>query len=236
MSVMGLFFVFIASIALVWLVRQGVTQSPWLEEGEVAQYRGARGVAPPPAAKVGLAVFLAVAGCLFSLLMAAFFMRSDAPDWRLPPPPAILWLNTALLAASSLALQMALNGARRADMARVRSALTIAAVAASLFLIGQLWAWRELLAEGLFASSNVANAFFYLLTGAHALHLIGGLIALARTIDKVRIASRFTQALTTSVELCAIYWHFLLFVWLLLFAALIGWADGLGAICRRALS
>jgi cytochrome c oxidase subunit 3 len=70
----------------------------------------------------------------------------------------------------------------------------------------------------------------------HALHLIGGLVALARTTDKVRNATRLTKELATSVELCAIYWHFLLFVWLLMFAMLIGWADGFGVICRRLLS
>jgi cytochrome c oxidase subunit 3 len=185
---------------------------------------------------VGLAVFLAVAGCLFSLLAAAFFMRGDAPDWQMPPIPGVLWVNTFLLAASSVALQLAVFAARRANAERVKTALLVGAVTAALFLIGQIWAWRELLELRFFASSNAANAFFYLLTGAHALHLVGGLVALARTTDKVRGEGRVTRALTTSVELCAIYWHFLLFVWLLMFAMLIGWTDGFGLICRRLLS
>lgn len=236
MSVLGLFFILIFSLALLWLARQGVMESPWLEEGEVAHYRSAAGNEPPPAAKVGLAIFLAVAGCLFSLLAAAFFMRGDAPDWQMPPIPGVLWFNTFLLAASSVALQVALVAARRAEAERVKTALLIGATTAALFLIGQIWAWRELLDLKFFASSNAANAFFYLLTGAHALHLIGGLVALARTTDRVRGAARITKGLTTSVELCAIYWHFLLFVWLLMFAMLIGWADGFGVICRRLLS
>lgn len=236
MSVMGLFFIFIFSLALLWLARQGVFESHWLEEGEVAHYRGATGAEPPPAAKVGLAVFLAVAGCLFSLLAAAFFMRGDAPDWQMPPIPGVLWFNTGVLAASSVALQLALVAARRAEIERVKTALLVGAATAGLFLIGQVWAWRELLELQFFASSNAANAFFYLLTGAHALHLVGGLVALARTTDRVRGAGRVTRELTTSVELCAIYWHFLLFVWLLMFAMLIGWADGFGVICRRLLS
>ncbi|MFO1125608.1 MAG: cytochrome c oxidase subunit 3 [Methylocystis sp.] len=236
MSVMGLFFIFIFSFAILWLARQGVLESPWLEEGDVAQYRSDAGKEPPPATKVGLAIFLAVAGCLFSLLAAAFFMRGDAPDWQMPPIPGVLWLNTLLLAGSSVALQLALVAARRADVERVKTALLVGAATAGLFLIGQIWAWRELLELRFFASSNAANAFFYLLTGAHALHLIGGLVALARTTDRVRGAGRVTRELTTSVELCAIYWHFLLFVWLLMFAMLIGWADGFGVICRRLLS
>ncbi len=239
MSVMGLFFILIASIAAVWLARQGVMQSPWLEEGEVVEFPRARGVEPPPAAKVGLGVFLAVAGCLFSLLTAAFFMRMDAPDWQRPPTPVILWFNTGALAASSVALHFALRSAQRADIERAQRLLLAAAVCAALFLAGQLWAWRELLASGYYAASNAANAFFYLLTAIHALHLLGGLVALSRTLgkafDKAWDATR-TKALGTSVELCAIYWHFLLLVWLLMFAMLSGGADPLGVICRRLFS
>jgi len=103
------------------------------------------------------------------------------------------------------------------------------------FLLGQLCAWRELVDAGLYASSNPANAFFFLLTGAHGLHLIGGLVALGRTFRGAWDDRRNTALLASSVELCAIYWHFLLFVWLLLFAMLTGRAEALGAICRRIL-
>lgn len=235
MSVMGLFFIFIASVAVGYLWREGVLQSPWLEEGEVAQYPQVRGLPPPSAAKVGLAVFLAVAGCLFSLLTAAYFMRMDAPDWQAPPPPAILWFNTAVLIASSVALQTAHAAAERGDVELARSRLLAAAAAALAFLLGQIWAWRELAAEGYYASGNPANSFFYLLTAIHALHLVGGLAALSRTAGKAWGAAD-RKTLAASVELCAIYWHFLLFVWLLLFAMLAGWADSVGVICRRLLS
>jgi cytochrome c oxidase subunit 3 len=241
MSVMGLFFVLIASIALWWLVRQGVLQSSFAEEGEIADFPGAELLPRPPAAKVGLGVFLAVAGCLFSLLSAAFFMRMDAPDWQAPQPPGILWFNTAVLIASSFALHVAQNAARRREIDCVqieslKTWLIIAGGCALVFLLGQLWAWRELAAQGLFASTNPANAFFYLLTGTHALHLVGGLAALSRTIGKAFGGRENSAALAMSVELCAIYWHFLLFVWLVLFAMLAGWADNFGVICRRLLS
>jgi cytochrome c oxidase subunit III len=235
MSVMGLFFVFIATIAAWWLVRQGVTQSPWLEEGEVTGFRGYQNAQRPPAAKVGLGVFLAVASCLFSLLTAAFYMRMDAPDWQSPPPPAILAFNTVILIASSLALHFAKVAADDEDGERLKLGLAMAGGCAALFLLGQLWAWRELIDLGYFASTNPANAFFYLLTGAHALHLMGGLVALART-SRAAWYDPNSPALSSSVELCALYWHFLLFVWFLLYAMLAGWTDGLGVICRRLLS
>jgi len=239
MSVMGLFFVFIASVVVLWLAREGVMSANWLEEGEtvgVAKRPGGGDLAPPPpAAKVGLAVFLAVALCIFSLLTAAFFMRMGSPDWQSPPLPRILWLNTAFLVASSAALQWAYFAAARDDAARLRLLLKIAAATSGCFLIGQLWAWRELIAEGFYVASNAANAFFYLLTAVHGLHLLGGLVALARTIDK---AWRPVEqvALQTSVELCAIYWHFLLAVWLIMFAMLAGEMNGFGALCRRVLA
>lgn len=232
MSVMGLFFIFIASTAIVWLARQGVMQSPWLEEGEVAAFpRGG----PPPAAKVGLTVFLAVAGCLFSLLAAAFFMRMDSPDWRTPPVPAILWFNTAVLVASSVLLQFAQFAAQRDELERLRTLLVLSGACAALFLLGQISAWREMEASGFYAASNAANAFFYLLTGAHALHLFGGLVALGSASGRA-FRAESSAVVQTSVELCAIYWHFLLFVWLLLFVMLAGGADGLGVICRRLLA
>ncbi|MGA8171439.1 MAG: cytochrome c oxidase subunit 3 [Methylocystis sp.] len=234
MSVMGLFFVLIASISLWWLVRQGVLRSSYAEEGEIADFPGAELLPRPPAAKVGLGVFLAVAGCLFSLLCAAFFMRMDAPDWVSPPVPGVLWFNTGVLIASSLALHLAQTDAARGEADGLKSWLLVAGGCALVFLLGQLWAWRELAAQGLYASSNPANAFFYLLTATHALHLVGGLAALARTAPKAW-SGRADAALATSVELCALYWHFLLFVWLLLFAMFAGWADNFGVICRRLL-
>jgi cytochrome c oxidase subunit III len=238
MSVMGLFFLFIASIVLLWLAREGVMSANWLEEGEsvgVAKTSGGVSVAPPPAAKVGLAVFLAVALCVFSLLTAAYFMRMDSPDWQNPPLPRILWLNTAFLIASSGALQWAYFAAERDDAARLRMLLKIAAATSGCFLLGQLWAWRELIADGYYARSNAADAFFYLLTAVHGLHLAGGLVALARTIGKAWRPMNRT-ALQTSVELCAIYWHFLLAVWLVMFAMLAGEMNGFGALCRSLLS
>jgi cytochrome c oxidase subunit 3 len=231
MSVMGLFFLVVASLAVSWLWREGVTEPSWLEEGVVGGTARER----PSAAKVGLIVFLAVAACLFPLLFASYFMRMDAADWRAPPVPQIFWINTVALAVSSLALHAAWRAAEVDDEARLRNALAIGGVCALLFLGGQLLGWRALVADGFYASANPANAFLFLLTGVHGLHLLGGLVALSRVSVKAwRGAKR--GGLAASVELCAIYWHFLLLVWLLQFALLAGWGNELGAICRRALS
>jgi cytochrome c oxidase subunit III len=232
MSVMGLYFLFVASVAVWWLWREGVTAAPWLQEGEIPAYSNEAG--RPKAAMAGLTVFLAVALCLFSLISAAFLIRMDSADWRSPPLPGVLWFNTAVLVLASALLQIAASAAKQGNLARMRSALASGGAVSVVFLFGQLWAWREMIAGGYYASENPANAFFFLITGAHALHLIGGLVALARAGAKAWRQENI-KAVSATVELCAIYWHFLLAVWLLLLALLVGWADNLGVICRRLL-
>ena len=91
---------------------------------------------------------------------------------------------------------------------------------AGVFLVGQLAAWQQMVGLGYFASSNPANAFFYLITGLHGLHLLGGLVAWGRTMSRLGRGDEIAR-LGASAELCAIYWHFLLAVWLVLFGLML---------------
>jgi cytochrome c oxidase subunit 3 len=84
-------------------------------------------------------------------------------------------------------------------------------------------------------ASNPANSFFYMITAAHGLHLMGGLVALGRTTAKVWRGAEMAEV-RLSVELCTIYWHFLLLVWLVLLGLLTGWTDDFVDICRRLLT
>lgn len=177
-------------------------------------------------ARVGLRLLLAVVSSLFLLFLIAFIIRAQVPDWQpLTEPLApladtgALWLNSAALAGASIALQWARVAARRGHAQATLAGFALGGVLAIAFLLGQLWVWQRFAAWGYFVASNPANSFFYLLTGLHGLHLLGGLVAWGRTLGKflrhvplVRLAS--------SVELCAIYWHYLLGLWLLLFALL----------------
>jgi cytochrome c oxidase subunit 3 len=187
-----------------------------------------------PTEKVALGVFLAVVGALFALFASAYFMRMELADWRPLPVPRLLWINTALLALASVELQCARAAGTR-DLPTVRLALVTAGVAGAGFLAGQLLAWRELVASGYVAAANPANGFFYLLTGAHGLHILGGLVALAWTAAAACTGAR-PDRLGLRVELCAMYWHFLLFVWIAVFVLIAGWATGLVEICRQLLT
>ena len=234
MTIIVVFLAVLGAIAAWWLSSQRLASKPWLEQGVIGDASD-EGASSPRAAKIGLGFFLAVVGSLFTLLISAYSMRLQMADWWPLPVPAVLWFNTGLLIVSSLSLEWAKASARRTDMERLRAGLLAGGGFAIAFLVGQLLAWRQLNAEGYFLASNPANSFFYLITGMHGLHVSGGLIALARTIVRARRATDVSKV-RLGVELCAIYWHFLLFVWLVLFALLTGWAGDLVAICRQALT
>jgi len=233
-SAIILFMAVIAVIVGWWLSQQRLTAKPWLEQGVTVDLRE-EGTSSLPAAKIGLGVFLAVVGSLFALFISAYSMRMNMVDWRALPMPSLLWFNTAVLVLSSVALQWAHMAARRNDIDGVIVGLCAGGVSAVTFLIGQLLAWRELSVAGYFLASNPANSFFYLITAVHGLHLMGGLVALGRTTAKVWHGVALTQV-RLSVELCAIYWHFLLLVWLVLLGLLTGWTDNFVDICRQLLS
>jgi cytochrome c oxidase subunit 3 len=224
----------IAIIVGWWLSQQRLTAKPWLEEDPIADFPGT-GAMTMPAAKIGLGVFLAVAGSLFALFISAYSMRMNMADWRALPVPALLWVNTGVLVLSSVALQWAYMAARRNQMDVAVFDLLVGAASAVTFLVGQLLAWRQLSDAGYFLASNPANSFFYLITAVHGLHVMGGLVAIGRTIAKVWRGTEMKQ-LRLSVELCATYWHFLLLVWLVLLGLLTGWTDDFVDICRRLLN
>jgi len=98
--------------------------------------------------------------------------------------------------------------------------LLIAGIFTFAFIVGQIWAWQGLHDAGYFLTSNPANSFFYVLTAIHALHIFGGLWVWSKTVFKLQNKAE-VHKIRVSVELCTIYWHFLLLVWLVLFALLL---------------
>ncbi|MDN0075226.1 cytochrome c oxidase subunit 3 [Crenobacter sp. SG2303] len=167
--------------------------------------------------KVGLWVFLAVVTMLFTLLLFAYLMRMQFADWRALPLPWQLWLSTVLLAASSTALFIAHRCVQRGRWREVRAFVLAGGACAAAFVAGQLWAWQQLAEQHYLVAGNPANSFFYLLTGLHGLHVLGGLIGLALTMARLR---RGSEQAGGYVQLCARYWHFLFAVWLVLFTVM----------------
>jgi cytochrome c oxidase subunit 3 len=175
-----------------------------------------------PPAKIGLWVLLAVITSLFSLFISAYYMRMGHAhgDWIPVAMPRLLWLNTVMLIFSSGGMEAARVAVRRAQTDRVRIGLTAGGLFALAFLVGQLLAWRQLNASGYIVGSP-AVAFFYLLTAVHGLHLLGGLFVWGRTAVRMLPAGVEAIDVRSSVELCTVYWHYLLLIWLVLFAVLL---------------
>jgi len=138
-------------------------------------------------------------------------------DWNAGPLPRLLWVNTVVLLASSLALERS-RAVERAGRPAERWILVTLALG-TLFVIGQLFAWFEVRALGLRMSSSPHTSFFYVMTGAHAAHVLGGL---AGFVLAARWAERGWKhaSLGLVLQVVAIYWHFLLFLWFGLFALL----------------
>ncbi len=187
-------------------------------------------------ARTGLRLLLVVVSALFFLFLVAFIARSQVADWQpLTEPlaplanPWPLWLNSAFLLGASVALQWARLAARRNQPGATLAGFALGGVFALAFLLGQLWVWQRFAAWGYGLSDNPANSFFYLLTGLHGLHLLGGLVVWAWILAKL-LRRQPLARLGPSVELCAIYWHYLLALWLVLFALLTGTPETYQAI------
>ena len=184
---------------------------------------GGDGALPPPRggthpARIGVWLLMGAITILFVAFTSTYLARRGQSDWRIGPLPPLLWVNTALLIASSLALEQARRGARQDRPATVRSSLSAATLLGIGFVVGQVAAWRQLAAAGVFMASNPHAAFFYLLTGTHALHVAGGICALVYALLRTRHLTG--AAALDVVEPAATYWHFVDGLWIYLFAIL----------------
>jgi cytochrome c oxidase subunit 3 len=207
---------------IVWAVLASrLTAKPWETPGSSEDVQADSSLSRPPA-RIGLWILLAVITSLFGLFLSAYWMRMGHAhgDWNRLAVPRVLWLNTALLILSSAGMQRARGAARNGPANRVKVALIAGGVLALAFLAGQLLAWRQLSASGYFMASGPAIAFFYLLTAVHGLHLLGGLLVWGKTVIRMAHGVELID-LRLSVELCTVYWHYLLLVWLVLFTVLL---------------
>jgi cytochrome c oxidase subunit 3 len=218
----------VAGIFVWWLAVRQLTTKSWEAQGTY-DGRDTAQMAGPAAARIGLWVFLAVATSFFALFITAYLMRMspeavkgiDLKDWRPVAEPGILWANTALLVAGSCGMQLASWALRLGDFQRARVGMLAGGLFAIAFLAGQWLAWRQLQAAGYYAAGNPANAFFYVLTGLHGLHLLGGLFVWSRAAARLSRGRKPRDTTRLSVELCTVYWHYLLLVWLVLFGLLL---------------
>jgi cytochrome c oxidase subunit 3 len=179
------------------------------------------GTAALPANTAAIAVWLLVAAVviLFASFTSTLVVRRAEADWRLGPRPAILWVNTAVLLASSAALEWARARGRAGRLAQLRAGLAAASGLGAAFLLGQWVAWRQVLGAGIVMATGPHSAFFYLLSGTHALHVAGGVATLLYALWCARRFSRADEAPPVLAPV-AIYWHFVDVLWVYVFVLL----------------
>jgi cytochrome c oxidase subunit 3 len=175
--------------------------------------RSGGGLAADPA-RLGLWLFLGTVTMLFIGFTSAYMVRRGMGDWRPLAAPALLWWNTAAIVASSAALEVARRRLRRWAAAGAIPWVAATGALGALFAVGQVAAWRVLAARGFYLESNPHNAFFYVLTGTHLVHLAGGLVWLGVVLARVRRLAYVPGE--DGLGLFATYWHFLAGLWIYL--------------------
>lgn len=219
MSTVVFFVCVIVGASYYWLWRNRVLDKPWTTQGSAVDLRddiGDVGVS----SKTALVVFLAVVTTLFSLFISAYFMRMALDDWRPVSEPRLLWINTALLIFASIFVHWSGRAAAREEVFTVKLTLIATGVFSGAFVFGQFIAWQQLYDSGYYLRSNPANAFFYLFTGVHAVHLLGGLWVWLKAVFRI-FSGVELQTVQLTIELCRTYWHFLLVVWFVIFGLLL---------------
>lgn len=229
MSTLGAFAGLIAGVLVWWLAVSRLSVKPWETAGAPSQQEQDPLSRRAQSLRTGLLVFLAVVTSFFGLLVAAYAIRMSPQlvqgavfqDWRPLEEPPILWLNTLLLLLASAGMQVARTSVARGLEGRARAGMLAGGVLALAFLAGQLVAWQELRDAGLYAATNPAYAFFFVLTGLHGAHLLGGLVVWSRALARMSRGETVDATVGVTVELCTVYWHYLLVVWLALFGLLL---------------
>jgi len=201
-----------------WLLKQSFNTTPWIAEAvEESAYQAPFNARPK---LVALTTLLAVVTSFFALILSAYSLRMELGDWVPMTEPSILWTNTVVLILASVAFQWTRNHAVNGNAARIKPGLLLTGALTTAFLAGQWLAWQELNASGQYMTANPSNAFFFLLTGVHGLHILGGMYVWARATVRA-FGGQEMDVVKHSVELCTIYWHFLLLVWLVLFGLML---------------
>ena len=204
-----------------------------LERRDLVAPGGAPPVSPPePAdggesggvfgdtARVGLYAFLGTVTMLFLGFTSAFILRRASADWRPLAPPSLLWLSTGALVVSSLVLELAKQRLKAFDLVGCQTWVWATGALGGLFVAAQFGAWRQLAAAGVFLASNPSSSFFYVITGAHILHVASGLVWFAVIVARLRRLAILPGG--EGLSLFATYWHYLGVLWLYLVFLMFG--------------
>lgn len=175
--------------------------------------------------RVGMWLTLAAVFMLFASLMVTYLFLASQKNWRALNVPSVLWFSTALIVASSLTFEAARGALRRGKERNYRMWLALSLWLGFAFLAAQTNAWWQLAQQGVYLAENPHNSLFYILTGTHAVHLLGGIIGLLILLIRAFMKRHewITRRSHPATDAVALYWHFMDGLWLCLFALLLFW-------------
>jgi cytochrome c oxidase subunit III len=185
-----------------------------------------RGV--PGAGMFAMRFLLVSISMLFVTIGVAYHQRAKAPaHWQHIHVPQLLWLSSALMLASSWTIELARGSLERKNSLRYARWLEVTVGIGLAFLACQVFALRELAAQGIYLRHNPHSSLFYVLTGVHGIHLLGGMAALSYLLIKASVRPEVVlfdfRRQRGRAAIAALYWHFLAGIWLCLFVALLFW-------------
>jgi cytochrome c oxidase subunit 3 len=169
-----------------------------------------------PKEKILMGIAIAAMIMLFAGLTSAYIIHAEGGHWQYFKLPSIFWLNTGVILTSSFTLQWALVSYKKFKYNAYRIAISVTTILGIGFIVGQYLGWRQLTNMGIYLDGNASGSFLYVISGTHAVHVLGGLIALI-VVTILAFVKPFNPNKLLRVELISIYWHFVDVLWLYLF-------------------
>ena len=198
-----------------------LSQKPWEASQAIIDNEHDGKTLDSSKAKLGVRTIIVVSTVIFSLFVVSYSDRMLVHDWKSLSEPWLLWINTSILILTSFVFHKTKIFFDKNNFEKAKNSLLLVGFLSFAFITGQLLVWQHFINIGQYASTNPANAFFYLFTALHGLHLLGGLFFWGRATTKIFTENFSVSKAQQSIELCAIYWHFLLIVWLILFGLMV---------------
>ena len=174
-----------------------------------------------PTPKIVLWVAMVSMIMIFAGLTSGYIVRQAEGNWMSFEVPLAFYFSTGLLIASSITMFWAQKAVKKDQLQSIKIALILTLGLGLAFVFSQFLGYNQLVNEGVyFTGGNIAGSFFYVITGLHIAHLAGGILALIFTSGK-SIMEKYNSSNLLGIQLCAMYWHFLDFLWLYLFVFLV---------------
>ncbi|MFZ9505322.1 MAG: cytochrome c oxidase subunit 3 [Cyclobacteriaceae bacterium] len=169
--------------------------------------------------KFAMWLFLATVVMIFASMTSAYIVRRAEGDWKLFELPSLFYWTSIIIVASSVTMHLAYLNAKKNLLQKTQTWITATALLGLGFLVGQFYAWGQLVSSNVYFVGNPSESFVYVLSGLHGLHLVSAVIFLLIVWNSARLGKMGPKSLA-QIEMCVTYWHFLGGLWLYLFVFL----------------